>query len=117
MKFLKKIADWLRKLVKTNEVPTPKFPESIPRPLPKPILVRGRRLGMTQKLSIEEMARKDWLPEPQSRRHRIPSHSRVPAADHTDAIAKCMGKHGKGHHPTYRRMTRKRTSKEELEEN
>jgi len=65
----------------------------------------------------EAQAREEWLPKPQSRRRRVPSRSRVPAADHADAIAKHMTGKGKGHHKFYRRMTKKRTSKEELEEN
>lgn len=65
----------------------------------------------------EEIVRERWLSEPKTRRRRIRDRSKVPAFRHGDAIAKHMKGKGGRQHSTYRRMTKKRTSKEELEEN
>lgn len=69
----------------------------------------------TTEQAKEEIAREHWLPKPTTRRRRIPDRSRPPASQHTDAISKHMK--GKGRfHQQYRRMIKKHTSRDEMEE-
>lgn len=54
------------------------------------------------------MIREHYLPQPTSKiyRRRIVHSNRIPAFQHSDAIAKHMKGKGKGQHKTYRRMTK-----------
>jgi len=63
---------------------------------------------------VERLERERWLPEPSTKRRKIPRRSSTPAAQHHNAIRKHMK--GKGHYAPWHRRTIKQSPKIKIEE-
>jgi len=61
----------------------------------------------------EQQIRNQFLSPPKTKRRQLSHHNRIPAIQHSDAIAKYMVGKGKGQHKWYRRSVKAHVSPEE----